>query len=266
MLEDELLRHVYRLRGALGDPEAWVELARLVARSGLDAPRLPRRLLPELLRVWSQAPAERHLEHLFWPMAGLEAARVEPNPLGPWWFETRRLSTVGGSPHDRDTGLPLQARRREDGLAMLLVPEMLVQLSHPGCPGPHEYTLKSGYLSQPFLLETDGVRAGRVGQPRPPVPRLVLDQGQLEECARASGVLLPPRPTPRPQAIPASLLLGRGLAHGLAPRDCGPLPRPWEPGKPGRFRIDLRSRGARRHHQGMQGLLPRLRRLFLGDG
>lgn len=117
-----LARWVERLAADPADAAGWIELAEASGRTG-RAPEVPDpgRWLPHALAAWAQAPARRGFSRIVLAGLGL-ASRPSPEAPGSWWRANGRLAVAEGDAYDRLTGLPLQVRRRADGVEMALVP------------------------------------------------------------------------------------------------------------------------------------------------
>lgn len=111
-----------RVLEAPGDDEAWLELARNVARTGHRPAFLEPAHGARLVELLARHPGERGLVGLALPLLGLELAPARGGVAGAFWHTTGRLAHTEDHAYDRETGLPLRVRRPQDGLEMGLVP------------------------------------------------------------------------------------------------------------------------------------------------
>lgn len=121
MLDRPLQALARRLEDQPDCLDAWIELARLVARvEGLPAFLDRDRDLPRLCRAWLQRPDEPAVLEIVLRLLDWELVEDEP---AAWWDENARLERREGRPYDLASGLPLTARRRRDGATVALIPE-----------------------------------------------------------------------------------------------------------------------------------------------
>lgn len=118
-LDDRLGVLARRVAEDLGDGDAWIELARLVARSG-GTYELPDGGLHALVELWAARPGERSLAELVLPLCGLEPAGPTRVPVGDFW--SGRAGEAEGELYDLESGWPVEVVRSSDGAGMRLVP------------------------------------------------------------------------------------------------------------------------------------------------
>lgn len=116
----ERVRLAARIREDPLDLELAWEAARFVDFHRVALPGVGADYVPVLVYAWALAPEDRAPEALFLQLMGLDPE--EAHELPEWWVGSGRARYRDGRAFDRWSGLPLMARRREDGRVMMLVP------------------------------------------------------------------------------------------------------------------------------------------------
>lgn len=214
MDEKDLVRTLRALEEAPTSPEAWLALARNLARAQPAEVVLGRDQLTAFLEAWAAAPELRDLEVVFRILTGLTPAPGAEVPAG--WLAEHRVDPAEGAPYHGDLGLPLAVTRDEGGRVLALVPAG--PLTMPCAGTATAYQVATGYLVRELVEEI-----------RP--DRTVDEPGHGRALGRLGEAVVQDPGTSR-GPLPTCRLLGRRMGHGLTPEDLDPLPPPLAPPGP----------------------------------